>query len=49
MTSKDPVFTDAINDLAAAIAAKEAVKAPWKMATNGWVRGKCDDVVLCLC
>ena len=37
--SDDPVFTDAVKDLAAAMEARKEVSFPAKMATNGWVVG----------
>eukprot|EP00656_Telonema_subtile_P000400 TRINITY_DN10184_c0_g1_i4.p1 TRINITY_DN10184_c0_g1~~TRINITY_DN10184_c0_g1_i4.p1 ORF type:complete len:491 (+),score=118.53 TRINITY_DN10184_c0_g1_i4:185-1657(+) len=43
MTSHDPVFTDAIDDLSAAMAAKDALGFKPKMATNGWVVGPLPD------
>jgi hypothetical protein len=45
VTAKDPVFTDALDDLAAAMAAKKNVVGfqNMKMATNGWVVGPLPD------
>jgi hypothetical protein len=44
VNSSDPVFMDAVTDLGAAMAAKEAVKGfDVRMATNGWVVGPLPD------
>ena len=43
MNSKNPIFTDAIDDLTAAMAAHDKVMPDVKMATNGWVVGPLPD------
>lgn len=43
MNQSNPVFTDAVADLKAALAAHDAVGAPWQMATCGWVVGPLPD------
>ena len=43
MTREEPAFTAAVADLAAAMAAKEALGYDVKMATNGWVVGPLPD------
>ena len=43
MTKEEPAFTAAVDDLAAAMAAKEALGYDVKMATNGWVVGPLPD------
>eukprot|EP00750_Incisomonas_marina_P015233 INCI18123.1.p1 GENE.INCI18123.1~~INCI18123.1.p1 ORF type:complete len:1078 (+),score=169.67 INCI18123.1:152-3385(+) len=43
VTSDDPRFVESLSDLASAIAARDAVNASWKMATNGWVVGPLPD------
>jgi hypothetical protein len=43
MDSKNPVFTDAIDDLTAAMAAHDKIMPNVKMATNGWVVGPLPD------
>ena len=43
MNSSNPIFTDAIKDLDAAMQAKKDLNATFKMTTNGWVVGPLPD------
>jgi hypothetical protein len=43
MNSENPIFTDAVSDLEAAMAAHDKINPALKMATNGWVVGPLPD------